>query len=82
MTDYQWLTMAVSVTGAVASWSAFVFQRVKTRQDRAIELQQKWSELGAKRELFWTTLREVLALLAGHPESLHRDYLCTCSEVI
>jgi len=58
MTGFEWLAMGVSVTGAVASWGAFVFQRVKTRDDRTIEMGQKWSELGVKRELFWTALRE------------------------
>ena len=74
MTDFQWLTMGVSVTGAIASWAAFVFQRVKTRDDRAIEMGQKWSELGAKRELFWTALREAyrgyMAAVPHAPESL------------
>ena len=83
MTNFQWLTMAVSLAGAVASWTAFVFQRVKIRQDRAIEMGQKWSALRGKRELFWTTLRDAYgkfrSMSPRAPESL--DALITAAGV-
>lgn len=58
MTYFQWLTIIVSVAGAIAAWIAFIFQRLKTRQDRAIEMGRKWSDLAKERGVFWSELRK------------------------
>lgn len=53
--------VVTSIIGAVASWvgaAVVLFAEKRRRKERAVEMNQKYSDLALSREIFWTSLRE------------------------
>ena len=56
--------MWISIAGAVASWVGAIIvlcAEHRRRQERKVEMDQKYNELAVSREVFWTALREAYA---------------------
>ena len=72
MTEPSWQVWA-SVAGAIAAWAAvavMLFAEFRRRTERRVEMDQKYADLAASRETFWTALREAYARFHdSHPQA-------------
>lgn len=56
--------MWIPIAGAVVSWVGAIIvlcAEYRRRQERKVEMNQKYNELAVSREIFWTALREAYA---------------------
>jgi hypothetical protein len=53
-----WLTPAISLAGAAASWAAFSFSVARRRSADRVAVNSKYDDLAKAREIFWRVLRE------------------------
>lgn len=62
-----------SIVAAIASWAAvavILFAEFRRRTERRVEMDQRYADLAASRDTFWTTLREAYAQFRdSHPQA-------------